>query len=139
MIELNSEKCHNFQAAEEKGRCPFTCICSSNCVFVWKYYYDSTTSNKILENKIDELEDRIDSLEDDVSSLRDERDDLQSSAENAEIKYNNFLNVLADIIDEESINKIRDSVSNTEFSNNEQIDELINTWEIKNACRTQRN
>ena len=66
MINLNRENCHNFSMAEKLGRCSFISVCESDCVFVWKAYYDSKKEQDADQVEIEELKEKISDLESEI-------------------------------------------------------------------------
>lgn len=106
MINLNRENCHNFSMAEKLGRCPFISVCESDCVFVWKAAYDNQQQYMSAEEKIEELENRISDLENELNSSEESADQAISEAEDWEQSYNDMIDDLARIMNDESIEKL---------------------------------
>lgn len=106
MIELNREKCHNFDMANNLGHCPFISVCNSDCVFVWKAEYDNKRERETKQEDIEDLEAKISELEDDVRSYEDEADQARSEAEDWEQSYNEMIDDLARVMNDDSIEKL---------------------------------
>ena len=106
MINLNRENCHNFSMAERLGRCPFIAVCESDCVFVWKAYYDSKKEQDADQVEIEELKEKISDLESDLHSYEEDADQARSEAEDWEQSYDEMINDLARVMNDESIEKL---------------------------------
>lgn len=105
-MELNRENCHNFNMAKKLGRCPFVSICEQDCVYVWKATYDNQQQYMSAEEKIEELENRISDLENELNSSEESTDQAISEAEDWEQSYNDMIDDLARIMNDESIEKL---------------------------------
>ena len=105
-MELNRENCHNFNMAEKLGRCPFVSICEQDCVYVWKAAYDNQQQYMSAGDKIEELENRISDLENELNSFEESADQAISEAEDWEQSYNDMIDDLARIMNDESIEKL---------------------------------
>ena len=106
MINLNRENCHNFSMAEKLGRCPFISVCKSDCVYVWKAAYDNQQQYMSAEEKIEELENRISDLENELNSSEESADQAISEAEDWEQSYDEMIDDLARVMNDESIEKL---------------------------------
>lgn len=105
-MELNREKCHNFNMAEKLGRCPLISVCNSDCVYVWKNLYDTQYERENEQEDIKELQEKISNLEYDLNSIKEDRDVVYSQAEDWEIKYNDMVDDLARVMNDDSIEKL---------------------------------
>lgn len=105
-MELNRENCHNFNWAESLGRCPCVSVCNSDCVYVWKNLYDNQGTQVATQNEIYELEEKINDLQSDLNSTEEEKDDANYRAEQWEQKYNDVVDELAKVMNDESIEKL---------------------------------
>ena len=104
MLKLHPE-CHNF-AKFSSDRCPFIAVCNEDCVYVWKEYYDSSSHRDYYEDTIEELEEKISDLERENNSLEEDKNIAENEAENWQIKYENMVDELAQVMNEESIDKL---------------------------------
>lgn len=105
-MELNRENCHNFNIAEKLGHCPFVSICEQDCVYVWKAAYDNQQQYMSAREKIEELENKISDLENELNSFEENADQAISEAEDWEQSYNDMIDDLARIMNDESIEKL---------------------------------
>lgn len=134
-MELNREKCHNFDMAEKLGRCPCVSVCTDDCVYVWKYCYDHMDEFEQKEIEIEELENRVNDLENEKNSLEEEKDDAESRASDWEEKYHNVINDLARVTNEESIDKLNEKVHEG-IIDYDWVEDLSTEWGIRHVSRT---
>ena len=104
MLKLHPE-CHNF-AKFTSDRCPFISVCNEDCVYVWKAYYDSQKEQKATQSDIDELEEKISDLQSELNSMEEDKNNANYEAEQWESKYNELLDELARIMNDDSIEKL---------------------------------
>jgi predicted nuclease with TOPRIM domain len=105
-MNLNNENCHNFSMAEKLGHCPFISVCNSDCVYVWKALYDNRLEHECEQDDIDELKEKISDLQGEIYSLEESKNIAQGEAEDWEIKYNEMVNDLAKVMNNDSIDKL---------------------------------
>ena len=134
-MELNREKCHNFDMAEKLGRCPCVSVCDSDCVYVWKYYYDNKDKLEETVTMAEELAEKVLDLEGDKNSLEEEKDDAESRAAEWEEKYNNVINDLARVANQESIEKLEEK-AHEGIIDYYWVEDLSTEWGTRHVSRT---
>ena len=107
-LQLAPKNCNNYKEFSKQGRCPLSCVCNEDCVFVWKKKYedldrldfDDLQSTEDLVDEIEYLRIEINTLESDNDELYWEKDDLEN-------KYKTVITDLANILNDESFEKLR--------------------------------
>lgn len=123
-------KCHNFKRAEEMGRCPLVCVCSDDCVFVWKEAYKALQEQEETEPVID-IED-YNSLQKNYDELEEEKDEIQDKFDDLEFDYKNMIEELARFMTKNMRNRLYKYVTKEDTQiTPEWFDKLDDEWSIR--------
>lgn len=123
-------KCHNFKRAEEMGRCPLVCVCSDDCVFVWKEAYKALQEQEETESVID-IED-YNSLQKNYDELEEEKDEIQDKFDDLEFDYKNMIEELACFMTKNMRNRLYKHVTKEDTQvTPEWFDKLDEEWSIR--------
>ena len=133
-MNCNPTNCHNFKNAEELGRCPFISVCTDDCVYVWKSFYDNSDKERDYEFEIDNLQDEVEELQRFISNLEGSVEDLTCASADWEQKYNEVVSDLSKILPAESIDKLSTYIDNHQVG--EWAEKVVEEGSIINACRT---
>ena len=86
---LNPTNCSKFADACKNGRCPLTCVCEDDCLFVWKAEHEDESPEVIaeLESEIDDMQSELRSNEQEYDELAGEFNELEGEFNDLEEKY----------------------------------------------------
>ena len=110
---LNPTNCSKFASACKKGRCPLTCVCTDECVFVWKAEHEDEMPKVIadLESDIDDMASELRSTEQEYEELEGELNDLKYDFYNLEEKYDQCISDLSLICNRRILERIGKALS----------------------------
>lgn len=110
---LNPTNCPKFASACKNGRCPLTCVCTDECVFVWKAEHDDKAPEVIadLESDIDDMRSELWPNEQEYEELEGEFNNLKEDFDNLEEKYDQCIYDLSLICNKRILARIQEALS----------------------------
>lgn len=134
---LNPTKCNHFDKYFEQKRCPFSSVCTDDCLFNWKKQFDDNLSDKVeeLEGVVDDLEYKNDQFEEEIDDLRNQRDVVEEDYNDLKEQVHE---VLVAVMDGNTAEKLYDYYKKSQSKSYfERIGswavEVYNEWSINNA------